>query len=74
MNSDSEIWKESEAGYRTPYDASIPLAELEKTGQPDRIKEILEEFWNEFHHQGDAGIASCLTIPQWIRIAQQKDN
>lgn len=61
MNSDSEIWKESEAGYRTPYDVSISLAELEKTEQPDRIKEILEEFWNEFHHQGDVEYCSIFS-------------
>lgn len=72
MNLDNEIWKGLEGGYRTPYDVSIPLAELEQTKQPERVKEILEEFWNELHHQGDVGIASYLAIPQLVRIAKQK--
>jgi hypothetical protein len=72
MTLDNSIWKDLKAGYKTVYDASIPLKQLEKAVGSDEIKIILDELWNELHHQGDVGIASYLALPQIVRIAREK--
>jgi hypothetical protein len=66
-------WKTFEGGYRVPYDASVLLRELEQTDSKKRIQQILDEFWQELHHQGDVGLASCLAMPHLIRIAIKKE-
>jgi hypothetical protein len=66
-------WKNFEGGYHTPYDASIPLKELEETTDMNRIQEILQEFWGELLHQGSVDIASYLAMPQLIRIAIKRE-
>jgi hypothetical protein len=58
------IWRELQGGYRTPYDASKPLAQME------RGESVWDELWNELHHQGDIGVASYAAIPQLVRIAE----
>lgn len=66
------IWKELAAGYRVPYDVSVPLRKLEQADDPEIVEGILEELWNELHHQGDVGLASYLAVPQLVRIGKSK--
>ena len=73
MELTDKIWQELEGGYRNLYDASNPLSQFENTNEPEIIKKIWEELWNELHHQGDVGIASYLAVPQLIRIGIKKD-
>lgn len=72
MELTDKLWQELEGGYRISYDASIPLRQLEQTTDPIVIKNILDELWNELHHQGDVGLASYLSVPQLVRIARFK--
>ncbi len=65
-------WKTFEGGYRMPYDASALLTKLENTVEPSVIKSIIDELWQELHHQGDVGIASYMSVPHLIRIAKEK--
>ncbi len=57
------IWRQLDGGYRTPYDASIALAQME------RGESAWKELWEELHHQGDVGVASYAAIPQLVRIS-----
>jgi len=66
-------WKELHGGYKIPYDASIPLTNLERTNKPEVINEVFKELWNELHHQGDVGVASYLAVPHLVRIAIDRD-
>ncbi len=61
-------WKDLEGGYKTKYDASVPLQKLEKESDLNIQAEILDELFEELHHQGDIGIASYLSLPHLIRI------
>lgn len=72
MELTDKIWQDLEGGYKSPYDASIPLIQLEKTNDPETIKKIWDELWNELHHQGNVGIASYLSLPQLVRIGKSK--
>ena len=63
---DDAIWNTFIGGYRTTYNASVRLQELENGS--DNTDEIWEEFWNELHHQGDVDIASYAVVPQLVRI------
>jgi hypothetical protein len=72
MTLDDNIWKELKGGYKIIYDASVPLRQLEKTTDKKEIEKILDELWNELHHQGDVGEASYLAVPQLVRIAKNK--
>ena len=73
MELTDKIWQELEGGYKTLYDASVPLIQLENTDDPEAIKKVWEELWNELHHQGDVGTASYLAVPQLVRIGIKKD-
>jgi hypothetical protein len=73
MNLTDKIWQDLEGGYKLPYDVSVTLRELEETDDPERIKKIWQNLWNELHHQGDVGLASYLAIPQLVRIAKLKE-
>ena len=64
---DDPIWNTFIGGYRTPYNASARLQQLESGS--DNTDEIWEEFWNELHHQGDVDIASYAVVPQLVRIS-----
>jgi hypothetical protein len=67
------IWQRMEGGYhRILYDASIPLRQLEKTNDLDTIDKLLDELWDELHHQGNVGLASYLSLPQLVQIARIK--
>jgi len=72
MELTNQIWQTLEGGYKIPYDVSIPLLELEQTNNADVIDNILEELWDELHHQGDVGLASYLALPQLVRIGKLK--
>ncbi len=72
MNLDDPIWKKVNGGYKIPYDASIALKKLEGANESQVIEEVLDDLWNELHHQGDVDIASYLSVPQLVRIAKEK--
>ena len=57
-------WQQLQGGYRTPFDASVPLTQLE-AGKP-----VWDQLWEELHHQGDVGEASYAAVPHLVRIAQ----
>lgn len=59
---DDVIWHQMAAGYRIPYDASVPLRKMEAG------ENVWDELWNELHHQGDVGEASYAAVPQIVRI------
>ena len=64
---DDPIWDTFVGGYRTPYNASPRLQELENgSGETGKI---WEEFWNELHHQGDVDVASYAVVPHLVRIS-----
>lgn len=67
-----KIWKTLEGGYKIPYDASVPLLKLESSSSILEQEEILDELYEELHHQGDVGIASYLSVPHLIRIGIEK--
>ena len=73
MELTDKIWKELDGGYKQPYDASIPLNQLENSDNPEAISKVFKELWNELHHQGDVGLASYFAIPQLVRIGIKKD-
>lgn len=58
-------WQQLQGGYRAPFDASVPLAQLE-AGEP-----VWDKLWQELHHQGDVGEASYAAVPHLVRIAQE---
>lgn len=72
MTLNDNLWKTLQGGYKTTYDVSIPLKRLEITNNKEEIGSILDELWNELHHQGDVGLASYLALPQLVRIAKDK--
>jgi hypothetical protein len=72
MTLNDKLWKELQGGYKTDYDASVPLRQLEEAKDEKGIKKVYDELWNELHHQGDVGLASYLALPQLVRIAKIK--
>lgn len=72
MELTNNLWKTLEGGYKNPFDASILLQQLEHTNDPETIKKIVNELWNELHHQGDVGLASYLSLPHIVRIGKLK--
>ncbi len=72
MTLTDKIWQDLEGGYKIPYDVSVPLRKLEQAQDPETIKQIWEELWNELHHQGDVGLASYLALPQLVRIGKSR--
>jgi len=67
---DDRVWKELKGGYKSAYDVSVPLRQLEATKDKKEIENIYQELWNELHHQGDVDLASYLAVPQLVRIAK----
>lgn len=72
MKLDAKLWKELQGGYRTKYDVSVPLRQLEEAKDGEEMRVIYNELWNELHHQGDVGLASYLALPQLVRIGNAK--
>ncbi len=73
MKLTDKIWQDLKGGYKTPYDVSLPLRKLEQADDPEAIKLIFQELWNELHHQGDVELASYLAVPQLVRIGRSKN-
>ncbi len=67
------IWQSAEGGYRQAYDASIALRRLETTLDDEEVDGLLDELWDNLHHQGDVGLASYLAVPQLWRLADIKE-
>lgn len=63
-------WKTLHAGYRVPYDASVPLKALAHGADPAAI---WDELWNELHHQGDVGEASYAAVPWLVDIGIERE-
>src|SRR5215472_18622477 len=55
-------WKELKGGYKTLYDASVPLSRLE------RGEDVWKDLWQELHHQRSVGDASYAAVPHLVRI------
>jgi len=72
LNLDDPRWKNFEGGYRHPYDASVLLKTLEKITKESEAQTVLDELWEELHHQGDVGLASYVSVPHLIRIAKER--
>jgi hypothetical protein len=72
MELNDKIWSKLEGGYRIPYDASRPLKKLQQAGDRKYNDEILDELWDNLHHQGDVGLASYLAVPQLVAICIDK--
>ena len=72
LHLDDPRWAELEGGYRTLYDASVPLKKLEQSNDQALQDDIYKEFWNELHHQGHVGLASYYAVPHLMRIAKIK--
>jgi hypothetical protein len=69
---DHGVWQTLKGGYKIPYDASVPLRQLEGATSAEQMKPIFRELWNKLHHQGDVGVASYLALPHLVRIAKEK--
>jgi hypothetical protein len=65
-------WKDLEGGYKTPYDASYSLKRLNETDDLKEAKVIINELYDELHHQGDVGLASYYAVLHLIKIASVK--
>ncbi len=65
-------WQDFTGGYKMPYDASILLRRLENTLSDEDSAQILDELFDELHHQGDVGTASYLAVPHLVRIGLEK--
>lgn len=61
---DDPCWNTLAGGYKTPYDPSDTLRQLESG------EDVWDELWQELHHQGDVGEASYATVPHLVRIAK----
>jgi hypothetical protein len=72
MDLNAKVWKELDGGYRQNYDASIVLKALKSSREPEETKKLLDELWDNLHHQGDVGLASYLSVPQLILICIEK--
>jgi len=68
MDLDNTIWSKVEGGTKILYNPSRPLRKLKDTDNPDQIRAIFTELWDNLHHQGDVGTASYLAVPQLVAI------
>jgi hypothetical protein len=59
-------WPELLGGYGIPYDASVPIREME-AGDP-----VWDELWDNLHHQGEVGEASYAALPHLVRISEAR--
>ncbi|MFD1467048.1 hypothetical protein ACFQ48_02330 [Hymenobacter caeli] len=72
LSLNDSCWEDFTSGYQIKYDVSQPLRRLEAAVDSEETNEILDELWDELHHQGDVGTASYLAVPQLIRIGIKK--
>src|SRR5471032_2635007 len=69
QNADDPRWTGLTGGYRTPFDPRPSLARLETDSHTD---EAWRELWEELHHQGDVGDASCAAVPLLVEIERKR--
>lgn len=55
-----------------PYNASRPLKRLQTSVSRAEVDEILDELWENLHHQGDVGLASYLSVPFLVEACISK--
>lgn len=72
LNLDDPKWEEFYGGYKTTYNASIPLRKLKNASRSEEIADLIDELHEELHHQGDVGLASYYSVPHLINSALQK--
>ena len=72
MDLQNDIWKKLDGGYKIPYDASVPLRQLQLSNDKKSIDNIITELWDNLHHQGDVGLASYFSVPQLVDICIDK--
>ncbi|RZM30314.1 MAG: hypothetical protein EOO88_01105 [Pedobacter sp.] len=68
MELDDRRWARFEGGYRMPYDASKPLRRLRDSDNKEASGILVDELWEELHHQGDVGLVSYLSVPHIIKF------
>ena len=68
----NNIWKTLNGGYKIPFDASIPLTQLQSTNDSKEISDIFAELWDNLHHQGDIGEVSYYSVPVLVNICIDK--
>ena len=71
LNLDNPKWKELESGYKTPYDPTPALNDLENG---KNVAESWSELWNALQHQGDLGTASYAAVPYLTKIQKERKN
>ena len=69
LDLDDNRWSNLTGGYKTQFDPRPLLARLE-TGQDTTT--AWHGLWEELHHQGDVGDASCAAVPQRVRIYRNR--
>jgi hypothetical protein len=69
LNLSDQQWQQFDGGYRQPYNASLPLRILEEVSTQEEFDAVINELWDELHHQGDVGLASYYSVPHLVRIA-----
>ena len=65
LSLNDERWQNLDGGYRTQFDPTSLLSQLE-SGQGS--KAAWHELWEGLHHQGDVGEASYAAVPHLVRI------
>ncbi len=69
---ESEIWKKVKGGYRLLYNPAPILARLNQNISKEEIDSLLDELFENLHHQGDVDIASYLALPKLVQIGMSK--
>jgi hypothetical protein len=67
-------WGLLDGGYRIPYDASKPLRKLKEVTSQRERQELLDELWENLHHQGNVGLASYLAVPHLIDLCIESNS
>ncbi len=71
LNLDNPKWKQLESGYKTPYDPTPALRNLENG---KNIEGSWGKLWNELQHQGDLGTAAYAAVPYLAKIQTERKN
>ncbi|RYY35672.1 MAG: hypothetical protein EOP46_09210 [Sphingobacteriaceae bacterium] len=69
LDLDNPLWASLEGGYKSIYDASVPLKNLKQATTLQEADAIYQELWDNLHHQGDVGLASYYALPYLVNIA-----
>lgn len=68
MELNNPLWPTLHGGYQIPYNASIPLQELYTQKGWAQREDVLAEFWENLHHQGDVGLASYMALSHLVAL------